>query len=80
MAVKLEEARIIVVGPRRGEDSFSELVALPAKAKIVAHGATMEELLESGDEALASANVRIERGCKNESQLAAHVCCMDVNR
>lgn len=57
MATQLEQVRIIVVGPRTGEDSFSELRSLPSNATIVAHGATLEELREAGDDALASANV-----------------------
>lgn len=70
--MQVDEARIIVVGPRQGEDSFSELAGLPGKARIVAHGATMEELLEAGEEALASANVRRDQNMPTDFQLAAH--------
>ena len=58
MAHQPMEVNIVVIGARSGDDSLSELKALPSNARIVAHGATVDEVFEAGDNALARANVR----------------------
>lgn len=51
------DVQIVVVGPRQGQEGFSELANLPSNAHVIAHGATMEEILAVGDTKLAQANV-----------------------
>jgi phosphoglycerate dehydrogenase-like enzyme len=41
--------RIVVVGPRNGDDSLLELRHLPDEARILATGSTLEELRKDGD-------------------------------
>jgi hypothetical protein len=43
------ECRIVIVGPRNGEDSLAELANLPPEARILATGTTVEELRQDSD-------------------------------
>ena len=41
--------RIVVVGPKSGDDSLLELSHLPQEARILATGNTLEELQQDGE-------------------------------
>lgn len=45
----MTNCRIVVVGPRSGDDSLFELVHLPKDARILATGANIEELQTDGN-------------------------------
>lgn len=42
-------AKIVVVGPRSGDDYLDELVHLPHGAKVVAQGNTLHDILKAGE-------------------------------
>ncbi len=43
------DCRIVVVGPRNGDDCLIELAHLPKEARIIATGSTLEELQQDGN-------------------------------
>jgi hypothetical protein len=45
----MTDCRIVVVGPRSGDDSLIELSKLPQEARILATGTTVEELRQDGN-------------------------------
>lgn len=45
----MSDCRIVVVGPRSGDNSLLELANLPREARIIATGCTLEELKQDGD-------------------------------
>jgi hypothetical protein len=45
----MSECRIVVVGPRNGEECLVELARLPKEARIIATGSTVEELRQDGN-------------------------------
>lgn len=47
--IALSNCRIVIVGPRSGEDCLLELAHLPKEARILATGNTIEELRQDGE-------------------------------
>lgn len=45
----LSECRIVVVGPRNGDNCMLELAKLPIEARILATGSSLEELQQDGN-------------------------------
>ncbi len=43
------KCRIVVVGPKSGDDCLTELGRLPKDARIIATGNTLEEIQRDGD-------------------------------
>jgi hypothetical protein len=47
--IALSNCRIVIVGPRSGDDYLMELAHLPKEARILATGNTVEELRQDGE-------------------------------